>query len=422
MKILIRDVLLDGKRTNILTEGDRIAGIGGVNDRTDAVIDGRGKAAIPGLVNAHTHAAMSLMRGYADDLPLGEWLSNHIWPLEAKLTPDDVYWGTKLACLEMIKSGTTCFSDMYWHIESACRAVEDTGIRGFMSPVFIDQGDSGKAEEHMKENTRLAGKAGKKFGGRVKLALGPHAIYTVSEESLRWAKEHADKEKLLVHIHLSETEGEVEDCLKEKGVRPVEYLEKIGFLGPNVVCAHCVWLDQREMRILGKNNANAAYCPTSNMKLSVGSALDYDGLRREGVTVALGTDGCASNNNLDMFEAMKFASLLQKFHWKSQTALPAREALMMATEGGAKALGLEAGSIREGMLADIALINLKKPELTPNHSLASDLVYAANGSCVDSLICDGRVLMEKGRVEGEEKILEKAMEASKNLACRGNQA
>ena len=238
------------------------------------------------------------------------------------------------------------------------------------------------------------------------------------EESLLWAKEYARKNGMLVHMHLSETKKEAEDCIREHKMRPVEYLDKIGFLAPNVVCAHSVWLDDKEIRLLAKNGVKVVNCPTSNMKLAVGSALRYEELKNAGITVALGTDGCASNNNLDMLEAMKFASLLQKFHNNNQTILPAGDAVEMATANGAKALGLNAGAIRKGALADIILIDLKKPQLTPNHNLKSDIVYAANGNCVDTVVCDGRILMEGGKVEGEAELVEKAKEEAVKLIQR----
>ncbi|MFH1403176.1 MAG: amidohydrolase [Candidatus Altiarchaeota archaeon] len=418
MSILLKDVMLYGRETSILIEGDRIAGVGAVEESAEHVIDGRGKCALPGLVNTHTHAAMTLMRGYADDLPLQEWLEKHIWPLEANLTEDDVYWGTRLACLEMIRSGTTCFNDMYWHMEGACRAVDDSGIRGFMGGVLIDMFDEGKAEEQIRENERIIPRLRGEFGGRVNLTLGPHALYTVSADSLKWCAEYARENGMLVHFHLSETEREVSDCVKKNGKRPVEYLDGLGFLGPNLVCAHSVWLDDNEIRILAERGVKVSHCPVSNMKLAVGSALRYDDLRNAGVTVSLGTDGCASNNNLDMFESMKFAALLQKMHYNSQTTMPASDALRMATIDGARSLGLNAGAIEEGMLADVILMDLRRPDLTPHHNLESDIVYSTNGSCVDTVICDGRVLMSDGVIEGDVEVMEKASDVAEDLKSR----
>jgi len=416
MSILIKNVLLNGKETNIKIEENLIAEIG-KKSSAEFVIDGKNKAAIPGLINTHTHAAMTLMRSYADDLELHDWLSNHIWPLEAKLTEDDVYWGTKLACLEMIKSGTTCFNDMYWHTKGSAKAVEESGIRGVLSAVLIDLFNEEKTKEQISLNKKLF-KEFKKFCSRVIFALGPHALYTVSKEGLQWCAEFARENNLLVHFHLSETEQEVKDCIKKNKKRPVEYLESIGFLGPNMIACHSVWLNKKEIQILAKHKVKIAHNPTSNMKLAVGSALNYAEMKKAGLTVSLGTDGCASNNNLDMFESMKFATLLQKFHTNKQRIMPAQESFELATINGAKALNLSAGKIEEGRLADIVLVNLKKPELTPGHNLISDLVYSANGSCVDTVICDGKILMQNRVAKNEQEIIEEAKETAKNLVSR----
>lgn len=415
MSILIKDVFLDNKKTDVYIEGNLITEIG-KKTNADFIIDGNGKAAIPGFINAHTHAAMTLMRGYSDDLPLQEWLEKQIWPLEAKLTEDDVYWGTKLASLEMIKSGTTCFNDMYWHVDSVAKAVEDMGIRAVLSAVFIDLFDKKKSDEQIERNEKIV-KNFKSKSKRVRIALGPHAVYTVSKESLQWAKEFADKNDLLIHIHLSETKKEVDDSIKTNGKTPVEYLENIGFLGPNVIAAHCVWLSKKDIEILVKNDVKIAHNPASNMKLASG-IMHYKELKNSGLTISLGTDGCASNNNLDMFESMKFASLSQKAFYNDQTVMPSREAFDLATVNGANALRINAGLIKENMLADLVLIDLKKAELTPNYNLISNLVYSANGSCVDTVICDGKILMENRTLKGEQKILEKVNEVAQDLISR----
>jgi 5-methylthioadenosine/S-adenosylhomocysteine deaminase len=414
MSLLVKDALLGGERKDILVEGNRISEIGG-NSNADIVVDGAGKAAIPGLVNTHSHAAMTLFRGYADDLALQEWLQKHIWPMESKMSAEDVYWGTRLACLEMIKSGTTCFSDMYWRLDDVKAAALDSGMRAAVSSVFIDAFGGDPAGQR-KEAERQVGEAG--AGGRVRISLGPHAIYTVTAESLHWVKELSDRRGLIIHLHLSETKKEVDDCVRENGCRPVEYLDRLGILGPNLVCAHAVWLSSGEIRLMAKHGVKVSHCPTSNMKLSVGEALNYGALRRAGVCVSLGTDGCASNNNLDMFGAMKTAALLAKMRWRDPTLLSAKEAFAMATSEGAKSLKVDAGRIAEGALADIVLVDLKKPYMNPLHNLASNLVYSASGGCVDTVICDGKVLMEDGRVEGEDEVAAKASEAAAALVAR----
>ncbi len=418
MSILIKNVLCNGKITNIQIEQNQISEIGDVNVEAEHVIDGKDKAAIPGFINTHTHAAMTLLRSYADDLALQDWLVNKIWPVEAKLTKDDIYWGTKLACLEMIKTGTTTFNDMYFHGEIAAKAVEEMGIRGVLSEVFFDLFDETKGQE----GRRKVKKGIEELRGfknvRIIPALGPHSIYTVSGEGLQWVKEFADENDLLIHIHLAETEKENHDFKEKHGKRPVPYLEEIGFLGSNLVAAHCVWLNKKDIEILAKHDVKISHNPISNMKLSVGATLPYKDLKNAGCVVSLGTDGCASNNNLDMFESMKFAALGQKAHTNDPTVMSANEVFDMATKYGAVAMRLNAGEIKEGKLADIILLNLRGPSFIPNHNLTSNIVYAANGSYVDTTICDGKVIMKEGKIEGEEVVMDKANDAAQDLIKR----
>lgn len=402
---------------NVYIEDGIIAEINCEPYDADTIIDARRKALVPGFTNTHTHAAMTLFRGYADDLPLQTWLQEKIWPLEAKLADEDVYWGTKLACLEMIKTGTTAFNDMYWHALASARAVDEMGMRGVISNVFIDISE--QADEKVQaENKRLTRRLKKDYSDRVIPALGPHAVYTVSENSLRWAAEFARDEDILIHIHVSETKQEVEDCIESTGMRPVEYLDRIGFLGPNVVAAHCVWLSDGEISLLKRHDVKVACNPVSNMKLAVGQAIRYQALRDAGIDVSLGTDGCASNNNLNMLESAKFASLSQKAFTNRQTVLPAGEALEMITKNGAEALRIGSGDIREGARADVLLIDLQLPEMMPLHNLDSNLIYSACGNCVDTTICDGVVLMQDRKVPDEEEILKKASEVAYNLTNR----
>lgn len=417
MSILIKNVLLDGKERNIYIEGNQIEAISeaGSTKEAEFVIEGKDKAAIPGLFNAHTHAAMTLLRGYADDMPLQEWLETKIWPVEARLTEDDVYWGTKLACLEMIKTGTTFFNDMYWHWGGSSRAVAETGIRAALSAVFIDGFNMEKSKEQINRNKALY-EASKKLPARIIFALGPHAIYTVSEESLCWTRDFAEKHDLLVHIHLSETAEEVEGCIKRYGMRPVEFLDSIDFLSPRTIACHCVHMNRKETELFKKYDVKIVHNPTSNMKLAAGRR-PYEELKEQGLysNIALGTDGCASNNNLDMFEEMKIASLLHKAFSGDPTSMPAKEAFELATVNAAKMFRLNSGVIEEGKLADVVLLDLKKVELVPNHNLISNIVYSANGSCVDTVICDGKILMDGRRVEGEEEIKSKVSEVAYEL-------
>lgn len=415
MSITIRDALLpDGGRASVHVDGNRIAEIGPAHE-ADITIDGRGKALLPGFVNTHTHAAMTLLRGYADEMELHEWLTEKIWPAEAKLTPEIVYWGTKLACVEMIKSGTTCFNDMYFFTEQAARAVDEMGIRGVLSEGFVDLFQGDRAEEELRKTRGVLDRIGSMKNSRIVPAVGPHAIYTVSKSSLRALAVLAEERSCLLHIHVSETKAEVERATKEHGMSPVAYLDALGLLGPGVVAAHSVWLDQAEVETFASREVSVAHCPISNMKLAVGRAMPLAAMRRAGVTVSLGTDGAASNNSLDMFQTMKAAALLHKFAGGMATVAPANEVFDMATRDGARALRLDAGCIEVGKLADLILVDLQRPEMTPAHNLLSNLVYAATKDCVDTVICDGRVVMEGRQVVGEAEILARAREAGATL-------
>ena len=393
---------------------------GAVRYRRDAAvtIDARHRLVLPGLVNTHTHAAMTLFRGYADDMPLQEWLSRKIWPLEAHLTGEDVYHGTRLACLEMSRTGTTAFNDMYFHMEDAARAVAEAGIRATLSYGFLDMGDPGKREKECRATESLVRHVAGLRNPRIRAAVGPHAVYTVSQEGLRWCAEYARQEQIGIHVHLSETETEVSDCVAAHGIRPPALLDRCGCLTPRTVAAHCCWLDREECTLLSARSAAASHNPTSNMKLAVGRAMPYHWMREAGARVTLGTDGCASNNSLDMFRAMKDAALLQKFFWNLQTVLPAPEALAMATERGAEALGIGPGRIEVGAPADLILVSTDSPEQTPLHQSISNLVYACTGGSVQTVICDGRVLMHDRVVPGEQEILEGAAKAARDLVSR----
>lgn len=422
--ILITDTLAEGKTADIFIAGNgTIGAIGeGIRSRyrgeADLVIDAGGAIALPGLVNTHTHAAMTLLRGYADDMVLQDWLSKKIWPLEAHLNPADVYWGTRLACLEMIKSGTVAFNDMYFMMEEAARAVSEAGIRATLSYGFIDLFSAEKREAEIKATENLVRHIRSLTSPRIAAAVGPHAIYTVSPEGLRWCAEFARQEGIGIHIHLSETEQEVNDCIARHGKRPAVLLDECGVLTPRTVAAHCCWLDESECALLGRRGVSPSHNPSSNMKLATNRAMPYDRLIRAGANVCLGTDGCASNNNLDMFEEMKTAALLQKFFWNNPTVLPAREALALATVNGAQGLGLATGSLAAGAPADIILVSTRAACNTPLHNATSNLVYSCNGGAVTTTICDGRVLMLDRRVPGEEEVLAGAAKAARELVRR----
>lgn len=417
--LLIRDVEVGRARVNIRVEGGRIAAIGAdVGGEAAVVIEGGGAVALPGLYNTHTHAAMTLLRGYADDMPLQDWLSTKIWPLEAHLTGDDVYWGTKLACLEMIRSGTVAFNDMYFFMEDAARAVDEMGMKAQLAYGFIDLFDEEKREKEIRATEKTVAAIKSRGNPRIRAAVGPHAVYTVSPEGLRWCAEFSRQQNIGIHVHLSETEGEVKDCVEKTGMRPPALLDKCGCINPRTVAAHCCWLDTADCTLLGDRGAYASHNPTSNMKLAVHRAMPYAWLKDAGAGVCLGTDGCASNNNQDMFEEMKFAALLQKFFWNSQTLLPAEQALAMATANGAAAMGFDGGRLEKGAAADIVLLDRNAVCNTPLHNPVSNAIYSCNGSAVTTVLCQGRILMQDRLVPGEEEILAGARTAAASLLAR----
>lgn len=424
MSVFLKDAKTADGRSGILIDEDGIiAAIGFKSDRkpeneADIVVEASDMIAVPGFVNTHTHAAMSLLRGYADDMHLQEWLSEKIWPLEAHLVADDVYWGTKLACMEMIRSGTVAFNDMYFFMESAAKAVDETGMKAVLSHGFIDFGDAEKRENEIKATENLVSHIKSLNNPRIKAAVGPHAPYTVSKEALKWCAGFAEEEDILLHIHLSETEQEVKDCIEANKMRPSKLLDECGCLSERTVAAHCCWLSGEECELLGKRGVSVSHNPASNMKLAVNRAMPYKELRNSGANVTLGTDGCSSNNNLDILEEVKFAALLQKFYWNSDTILPAAEALEMITSSGAKALGFGSGKIEEGQYADIVLLDRKTPCMTPLYNPVSNIIYSAGANAVNTVICNGRILMADGYIPGEEETLRKASEIAGNLVSR----
>jgi 5-methylthioadenosine/S-adenosylhomocysteine deaminase len=425
--ILIKNALIlnpnnfENKKQSLLIKDDLIAEISDEIDEgnADKIIDAEGKILLPGLINTHTHLSMTLFRGLADDLSLDSWLNDHIWPMEANLNGDYCYIGALLGAVELIKSGTTTFSDMYFYMEDVARAVDDAGIRAVLSYGMIDFGDAEKRENEIKENLTLFNACNGMADGRIKVFFGPHSPYTASEELLIKVRELADEYKMGIHIHVSETEKEINDSLQEKGLRPFEYLEKIGFLGPDVVAAHCVWLSDAEIEIIKKHDVKVSHNPCSNMKLASGVS-PVSKLIESGVCVSIGTDGASSNNNLDLIEELKTASLLQKVSTLDPKVLNSDESIEMATIKGAEALGLsdEIGSIEVGKKADIILIDTNTANMTPDSSsLSSNVVYSANGSNVDTTICNGKILMENKKLTtlDEDEIYAKARQAIKEL-------
>ncbi len=425
--ILIKNALILSPNTNfedkqsILIKDDMICEIAAEIDESNAdkIIDATGKILLPGLINTHTHLSMTLFRGLADDLSLDSWLNDHIWPMEANLNGDYCYIGALLGAVELIKSGTTTFSDMYFYMEDVARAIDEAGIRAVLSYGMIDFGDEEKRKNEIDENLALFDACNGMADGRIKVFFGPHSPYTASEELLIKVRELANEKHMGIHIHVSETQKEINDSLDEKGLRPFEYLDKIGFLGPDVVAAHCVWLSDSEIEIIRKNGVKVSHNPCSNMKLASGIA-PISKLIENDICVSIGTDGASSNNNLDLIEELKTASLLQKVSTLDPKVLDSDESIAMATIKGAEALGLdsEIGSIEVGKKADIILIDTDSANMVPDSSsLSSNIIYSANGSNVDTTICNGKILMENKKltVLDEQEIYEKARQAIKEL-------
>lgn len=409
--ILIKDALIinpknskeiESKKASVLIENNKIIEINKeIEEKNNyKIINAENKILMPGLVNTHTHLSMTLFRSYADDLSLDSWLNDHIWPIEAKLNKEYCYTGALLGAIELIKSGTTTFSDMYFYMDGVAEAVEESGIRGVLSYGMIDFNDEEKRKQEIKESISLYKNYNNSADNRIKVFFGPHSPYTCSQEILEESRQLADKYKTGLHIHVSETQKEVEDIINATGKRPFEYLNDIGFLNSDVVAAHGVWLSKEEINLIKEKEVKISHNPCSNMKLSSGICPVYELLNND-ICVSLGTDGASSNNNLDMFEEMKFASLLQKVNTFNPKALSSPEVINMATLNGAKSLQMEneIGSIEIGKKADLILIDQNDACLTPNsNSAISNIVYSANGHNVDTTICNGKILMENKKL------------------------
>ncbi len=382
-----------------------ISALGPMTDLPDSskapkTIDASGHLAMPGLVNTHTHAAMSLFRGLADDLPLMTWLNEHIFPAEAKsVNQEMVYWCSKLAAAEMILAGTTTVADGYFLEDSAAEAFTDCGIRSVVAQGVIDFPAPGVPDPA--QNVAIAAHFIDRWQDKNKLvtpAIFCHSPYTCSPDTLKRAKEMARLKNTMLFIHLAETKTEVEQIQEQHNTTPVRYLDSIGILDNDTVCIHCVWLDEEEIEILAKSGAKVSTCPQSNMKLGSGIA-PLKKMLAAGISVGLGTDGCASNNTLDLFSEMDLCAKLHKVRDLDQTALPAKTILEMATLGGARVLGLEKdiGDLSPGKKADIILLNLMQPHLQPFYH-PDLLVYAANGADVSTVIIDGKIVMQDRQI------------------------
>jgi 5-methylthioadenosine/S-adenosylhomocysteine deaminase len=404
---------LDGALVGVRCEDGAIAAIGPevVAEDGDEAIDAGGMPLVPALVNGHTHAAMTLFRGYGGDLPLMRWLQEKIWPVEAKLDAEDVYWGTRLACAEMIRTGTARFWDMYWQPDATARAVEDAGLRATIGgPLFDASGGTAEVQAQALDDLEALGGRGPAIG----VALAPHSIYAVSEELLRWTAETAAERGVAIHIHLSETEQEVSDCVAAHGERPAAYLDRLGLLGERTVLAHGVWLDQAELETIAERGATLVTNPVANLKLAVGGVFPYPAVRQAGAAVGLGTDGAGSNDSLDLCADLKTFALLQRHAAGDPTVLPAAEALEVAAGDRAPLLSGGANQLAPGAPADFLLLADGSPELGIG-DLAANLVYAASGAVVDTTVVAGRVLMRGGEVAGMAEIVARAAERARRL-------
>jgi 5-methylthioadenosine/S-adenosylhomocysteine deaminase len=388
----------------VALQGEEIVAVGPLSELknrydADRVLDYPQGLILPGLINAHTHAAMALFRGLADDLPLEEWLNKYIFPAESRVNGDFVYWGTKLAVAEMLLSGTTTFTDMYLFAGDVAKAAAETGIRAVVGEVLYDfpSPNYGPPEAGLKFSENLC----RTWQGNplIRVAIQPHAVYTCSPELLLECGELAEKYDTRLIMHLSETPQEVRDCQGRYGATPVGHLYRLGLLNHRLLADHAVVLSGADRMLLTASHAGVAHCPESNMKLASGISPVADLLKR-GITVALGTDGCASNNNLDLLQEMDTAAKLQKVHCMDPTVLPARTALEMATVNGARVLGLEkeVGALAPGLKGDIIVIDLDQPHLTPIYDPYSHLVYAATGADVQTVLVHGRIVVQDRRL------------------------
>ena len=412
-RILLKNIAVEGVTSDILIEDGIIASVHGSEDQafkedaTIEVVECSGKAAMSGLVNMHTHAGMAMMRGVGEDMSFHEWLEK-IWDVESNIDESYVYHATRIACLEMIKTGTTTFNDHYWYMPMAYKAVTEMGLRAVLAYVICDRNNPEESERQKIQCEQMY-ELSRQWGGMTTFAIAIHAIYSVREEMFLWAVRFARERGLKIHIHLSETRKEIDDCKRQHdGMSPVEYLDSLGVLGPDVIAAHTLWLSENDIRILGERGVHCVHNVNSNLKLASGYRFLYNELRDAGANICLGTDGCASSNNLDMLETMKTSAMIQKAWRDDPSVMPLNELVAMATSNAGKALDLPIGRIAAGMAADILIIDTTDYNFLSPGSFEANLIYSAHSDCVESVICNGRFIMRNRVVPGEKEIIAEA--------------
>ena len=417
----MKNVTVDGRPRDIAIDGGRFSHIvpaGEFQKDFPAcgydVLDCTSLTAIPGFVNGHTHAAMSLMRGVGEDMLFQDWITR-IWDIEKGIDRDYVYWGTKAACLEMIRTGTTVFNDQYWFSSTGREAAVEMGILPAVSYIFLE-GDGRPDAEEQKRKCQKWYDRSLEWEGKAIFTVSVHAVYTVSRDLIKWAADFARDHGLKLHIHVSETLKENLDCQAEHGgLSPTEYLDSIGALGPDVIAAHSLWLSDNDVKILGGHGVSCVHNINSNLKLSSGYRFRYKELRDAGANLCLGTDGCASSNNLDMLEAMKTSAIVQKAWREDPSVMPLDHLMDMATVNGARALGLESGRIEEGLRADLCLVDTRSTFFLSPAPFLANLVYSAHSDCIRTVIAGGRIVMKDRVIPGEEEILEGAAKVLSKL-------
>lgn len=414
--ILLKNILWEDSPADILIDGKLISKVSREPLEVPGaqVMDCSGKAVIPGFVNSHTHAAMIMLRGMNEDLSLYKWLEK-VWASEAKMDGEFIYWGTKAACLEMIKSGTTTFNDQYWFPSHAREAAVEMGLRPVVSFIFLDSQDSRMAAMQRIACQKLYEKS-LDWGTKSLFTISIHSVYTVSEENILWAVDFARKRGLKIHMHLAETEQEVDDCRRNhSGLSPTEYFDALGVFGPDVIAAHCLFLSDQDIRILGDNKVSCVHNINSNLKLASGFRFRFRELVEAGANVCLGTDGAASSNTVDMLEHMKNCAMVQKAWRKNPAELPLKQLLESATVNGAKALGLNSGLIQEGSLADLSLIDITGTEFISPAPTLANLVYASHSNVITDVMANGKWVMQGRKIPNEKEIISQARKVLKQL-------